>query len=510
MVSLSENRMVAFLNDSRVTLAFKVLYLLLALASFNGFVAFSAGLSAAAYVVAAIGAVLLAARLVRLRSVLSFPLALLLVGFLASYLLSWALAPRPAGALESMQGFVWLCLEFLLLYVWAGKPTVFEIKRDLRVFLGVFCAYVLVASVVGLCMAVAGFSYSNATDVMQQRNIGIVSGRLWGVYSDPNYGSVFAAVSVLVSIFLLGRSGRRAAKAFAVANVVVQLSYIALSGSRTGMLSLVVSTVPLLILLIVRSDGAAGVPFARRVGRGVAASVAWIAVVLLALWAVPAAYNAYGSYMQDRRTAAWEQYQEREQSASATEEEKRQAKEDADRLDDVMVGTHGETGLMEREQSLDDQSSGRIQIWKDALDVAAENPLVGVSYRSLGTYVKADMPDLMIAQKGYTSMHNVFVDVLVGQGLVGLVVFVCFLAGGFVRLIALMRKVASHDFPLVCTCALALVAIFVSSLLYSEILYINTAGSVLFWTVSGCLMAWSSVLGDSSERRSLDENMPCE
>ena len=151
---------------------------------------------------------------------------------MGGYALSAVLTAYP-NVSESLQGITWLTLEFFLLYLWDAGDSFDDAKKGISAFAATLVVYVFVASVVSLCMAAIGFSCTDATDIMQQRNIGIVHGRLWGIYSDPNYGSILAVVSVLLSLLLLRRKRTPLRMGFVVLNGVVQIVYAALSGSRT-------------------------------------------------------------------------------------------------------------------------------------------------------------------------------------------------------------------------------------------------------------------------------------
>ena len=82
-------------------------------------------------------------------------------------------------------------------------------------------------------------------------------------------------------------------------------------------------------------------------------------------------------------------------------------------------------------------------------------------------------------------MHNVFVDVLAGQGIVGMAIILVFVVLG-IRVLA--RGLLSYSGDGYCRMVLLigiLASIAFSALFYSEILYINTVGSVVFWTTLG-------------------------
>ena len=66
---------------------------------------------------------------------------------------------------------------------------------------------------------------------------GYIWGRLWGVYTDPNYAGVMVTISILFSLYILPSIQNRLAKGFFIANIILQGFYICFSDSRTAMVA---------------------------------------------------------------------------------------------------------------------------------------------------------------------------------------------------------------------------------------------------------------------------------
>ena len=464
-------RALGFLCGWKMSTAFRIAYLLLVLASFNSLFAFTPGLSYGAYACAGWGGILIVARLLCWRRFVRFPRIWLLAVFLGGYALSAVLTAYP-NVSESLQGITWLTLEFFLLYLWDAGDSFDDAKKGISAFAATLVVYVFVASVVSLCMAAIGFSCTDATDIMQQRNIGIVHGRLWGIYSDPNYGSILAVVSVLLSLLLLRRKRTPLRMGFVVLNGVVQIVYAALSGSRTGLLVLLVAFAATAVCLFCTQ--AKGLRPSTRLLAGCGLAVVVLGGSLALYQGSVAAYNAF--HVAANTSAA-------EQSALDGSSSVREGSSGEDALPD-------EVGIAQREELAEDKSSGRLRIWGDAWRVFCDNPVFGVSYRSIGDYAQGMMPNSFIAHRGYTSMHNVFLDIMVGQGLVGLVPFVLVLVFGAKDCVYLIKRSRGEDAVIAVACSAVLGSILLSAFLYSEIVYINTAGSILFWTILGFMVFW--------------------
>ena len=186
-MGLSENRIVRFFGSDGVTLAFKIAYLVLAFMSFNSLVANMPPVTYAAYAVAAFGLLVLAARVLECRRFRDMPLLPWLALFAASFVVSAAFSAR-YGIMENVQGLIWLTLEFFCLYACDVRQPARTLRRDLAMFAAVFVGYTCIASLVGVYMGLANYQDGFEVRYMVRNLLGIFQGRLYGLYSDPNYG----------------------------------------------------------------------------------------------------------------------------------------------------------------------------------------------------------------------------------------------------------------------------------------------------------------------------------
>lgn len=535
LAKLSENRMVRFFASDAVALAFKVAYLLLAFLSFNSLIANMPPVTYSAYIVVVFGALVLVARLVSFRRFKDMPLLPLLLLFAASFVLSAVLSAR-YGILENAQGFIWLTLEFGCLYLCDVCASRKRLKHDLAVFAGVFVGYTLVASSIGLYMAFANYQDGYEVRYMVRNIVGIFQGRLFGLYSDPNYGAVYGLISMLFGWWLFAL--RKVAPIFLIAsvNTLIQLFYIGLTGSRTGVYGSMVLGAFLAILffcrLLKKDKGA----FSKLPPRLTIACVLAVLVAVgvfgcfkgverlylsvISFTEVSLPFPVPNDYLYDRVHIyeSPETIKQKEKEEAAAIESKSDESSGASQGEEDRTNPSGETVLSDegsrsrlapeevkaRTQGVgtekiglsaridvdnSDVSNGRFSIWQSALEVFASSPVVGASHRHISDYAAENLPDTYIVKEGYTTMHNVFMDILAGQGVLGLLPMAVFIVCA-IRIIAcgLMRQVGLRYYESLLLIGV-LFSIAFSAMFYSEILYINTVGSVVFWVVLGTLLA---------------------
>ena len=158
------------------------------------------------------------------------------------------------------------------------------------------------------------------------------------------------------------------------------------------------------------------------------------------------------------------------------------------------AGSEARVGVLSRSGN-PDMTTGRLGIWESAFQVWMKSPVIGVSHRNLIEFAEKNVPDAYISVEHISTMHNVFLDVLVSQGVVGLALFVVFLISLAKRAVRLALNASfgnRFDFKVLVA---TMVSIGVSALFYSEILYINTISSVVFWMIAGYVGSslWSRV-----------------
>ena len=94
---------------------------------------------------------------------------------------------------------------------------------------------------------------------------GFVDNRLWGVYTDPNYGAILSIVSIVISLFYLTGKGSldKRIKVALIINIVLEYLYLCYADSRTGLLAVVAAVILVCALWVSKSKG-----FAKKHGLG--------------------------------------------------------------------------------------------------------------------------------------------------------------------------------------------------------------------------------------------------
>ena len=462
-------------------MVFKVLYLLLGLLSFNSLTANRSLLSVYSVFLTCFGGLYFVYRLLHYGAYIRTKGLGLLVLFLVSYAAA-AFASSQYGLTENVQSMIWMVMQFFLLYAYDSRLSREQICKECAVLGGLVVAYTFLFSLLGLgCLVL---NYSNVTVVNGVRTtMGYIWHRLWGFYSDPNYGAVLATVSMMLGIFFACGSKKTAVWIFGAVNTLVQLAYVTFSDSRTGLICLLISIFWMSAVLLIRVDPIARI---RRIPRAPLAIALALVITVLSFGATRGILwggNQYLSAVTDPQSPLffWMDEQKRE----GYEEEIEEHPGEQVQIEDITVGRGEDSELSE------DISNRRFAIWKSALQIVATRPILGVSFRNILPYAKDVLPETYIVNNDhndFASMHNLYVDVLVSQGALGVLIFVSFVVFVIVSVLRRIFKDKGEGYFLPAMALCVVVPIVVSAFFYSEILFINTGGSVIFWCAMGYLM----------------------
>jgi hypothetical protein len=471
------------------TTVFKVLYLLLTFASFNSFTANQAYLSKAAYVVVGFGALLLLARLINNKKYRKMPFIPILLLFILSMVIS-AVGALKYGYIENLQGISWATIQFFVLYLLDMDRGVLDYRREFKLIAGIFLLYTSLATLAGLCLGLVGYT----TDALEiwwygRGVVGLFGSRLYGVYSDPNYGAVLCVIAIILTLYVMQRRRTPVIRVFGVLNIMSSLAYVSLSGSRTGLVTGIVALSFYAVMTFIRGSWARERGVLQKAIVSILLVVGVTAGFLASDFGVAKLYNTIEPGLS-------RYFDFEDENRAQIEEAARQLADQGDsdsadvlgRVDSENDISAVETGVLDRENVDTNPTTNRFDIWKSGWEIFKAHPLIGTSHRYLLEAAFDTTPDTYICKAWYTTLHNTFVDVLASQGIIGFVIFVSLVFG---ILVYIFRRITHlekdlYSYALVLFCSLLVPA--TSMLFYTEVLYINTVGSVIFWMFLGYLI----------------------
>ena len=448
------------------------------------------------------------------------------------------------GYIENIKAIANIFIQFFLLYVVSVKKDSNELKKEASIVANAIGGFWAIPVLISLYMYFADITYTakrylwgEAAEISQgfvREDDGAVVMRLWGVFVDPNFASAISIAVVALCIFVLLNTKNKLLKVFNVFNIIIQFLYIVLSNSRMALLisclsafvgawyyayflfknkKLNVVVKEILALLV------AGVFV-----------VACFFTIQLTKNALP--YVRYGiGYVEqkveesktqeltttqpttaattEKPTESTTQPVETTQAVTQQETESvlttqaptepvvttqapaEPATQQATVAENSTVPHVVETtkqNTIEKLERVDaavksDVSNGRFDLWLEGINtVFMSNPIFGVGPRNYNAVAQQLNPDLKIAT-GY-SIHNSFIELLMGNGIVGTLVILLFFILCAIKALKARYKCTDNaksiGVLMVCVLALFACGMFIACLFYTL-----SSATIILFTVLG-------------------------
>ena len=368
----------------------------------------------------------------------------ILIFFAVSYAIS-SIFMMQYGVSENFRYFVFLVLQFGMLYAYKNGDCVEKVKKHFQICMQYVC---WVAAVLALTSFVLMFSGYNKAFVSLDNPeappyyIGFAYGRLYGAYWDPNIGALTAVVVILLSVYFIIKHKHWVLKTLYALNLTLQVCYVAFSDSRTGRVALLTSVFCLSVFLLLKKVNI------KKLALKVVCIITASLVIAVAAYELPvgiqSGYNlTVQSMMKDDGNA-----------------------DSSNKQNSLVIERGGELES--------DPSNRRFDIW--------------TSYLITNDHIH------------FSSMHNVFFEILASQGILGIVPFLAF---ALLIVIHLFRNrkllFESEEFSAFAAILACMVAVCTASMFIIEIVYVVSPASSVFWIGLGYINKFiSSKNGDVS------------
>ena len=133
-------------------------------------------------------------------------------------------------------------------------------------------------------------------------------------------------------------------------------------------------------------------------------------------------------------------------------------------------------------------SSGRMNLWISAFDVIKNNILFGVGNSNLIPSVTAVREtELLGIEAG--GLHNMFLQLITVNGVIAFIIFVLFIIASYITIVKCYDNNKSNFYKNYFIITSLVTGILLINLFESNILYIISFISILFWTYLGYLIS---------------------
>ncbi len=440
------------IREEKAMLVFKIFYLLHVLLAFNCFTLKLNILNITSLILTGIGGILLIHKVIRNKFRFSYKFLFILILFLVSYFVS-SVVNWKYGYMGNIKGMIWMVFQFFLLY-WIDEKEE-TVRKEFHVFSSVLIAYTSICSLAGVVMAVVGFGGRKDFPDGSGTFYGFIWGRLWGCYTDPNHGALITAIAILAAIYIIKITDKKWCKILLTSTVVVNYLYIVLSDSRSTKLSLTFGCFVWMCIQLKAKMEEKKAGIVKRI------FMIFACTILL--------YGSFGITKTGYNFIIQQIYM---------------AVEDDTEND----STH----VVGREEDIEaDYSNRRFDIWGSGVEIFKENKVFGVSFRNILPYAEQEMEDTYIVNNDYgkfDSFHNVVIDVLVSQGIVGISLFFIFVLLVIAYACKKVFTMGYCQIPRIQFLMVAVLVIAVDAMFISAVFFVNSPETIVFWTLLGYLI----------------------
>ncbi len=470
MLKIRENNVINKIFEA-VEYIFKFCFLIYGVASFNSFLANTKFISVLLALTACTALITLVYRVINYRYFIHNKLLWLSLLFVLSYVISFLLNIEYAN-MNAIKTLLFMGMEFCLLLATDERKDFKAKKHELKLILAVFNFYMFISSIASIVLLACG--YGNIVERNGQKILsGFVWGRLWGVFTDPNYASVLASMAIIISLYAFKKYKKVIWRIFNVFNICLQLAYITFSDSRTGLVVLLLSLAIYFGCFFAALDFHLNVPL-----KSVVCTVLALCVSAFAFFSVKTVSKTYNTII-----------------ISIAQNEEKNNNNDND--NDVNDKTNNKITPLElgRESDIEqDISNRRFALWGSALETIKLKPAFGVSFESLVDFVSDKLPDTYLVNNdagAFANYHNMLFNVLVGQGIVGAVIILIMIIYAGINLIkVLYNSYNKEDYLLLVMIFTLLVSALASAMFVSEIIYAISVNMMLFWYLLGIMLSY--------------------
>ena len=415
------------------------------------------------------------------------------------------------GLFSNLKMLIWVFIHFFLLFSLTNYSK--DEYKNAFYTLGFVIVFIMfICSFISILQFFFNITFTiNLPDYPRVQ--GFYNGRLFGVFDDPNYASIASISSLAFSLLFAKNTVNKKNKIFFIFNMFIQVSYIILSNSRTGLVGLIICS----IIFAYYKSSQLIINKKNKLIRRIVSFFMTFFILFTGLFCLREFYaycpnilhkeevvvenNAVddskntidntseeskeqntNQTIEDNTLEEIDVQESKEQNTNQSIENNALEEKDIQESKDQNTNQSIENNALKREDIVADFSNNRFDIWHGALEVSKDKRVFGVSPRNLIPYAKANFPYSYTAQTGYET-HNGYLSVFVSTGYLGTISLAFFILLCISDLIKKINKKMISQHNIVYYMIIGTMAF--STIMLQDVFFMNTATTVIFWRVLG-------------------------
>ncbi len=447
---------------------FKIVYIVHLLASFNIYITGNGILNLTLISTVLLGAFVLFCRVMNIKLYFRTPGIFLLIAFMVSFAIPSFLIYR-YDVVSSLKTAVWMTFQFAILYCFSTKKEAKSVKKDMLAVGISMLIFITLENIMSLVMLVTGFFEVHKTPDGGEFVAGISWwGRLFGIHTDPNYSCVYSIVVMLFALYMFIKFKKAALRILLIICIIINFLFVSFTASRTGVVCSVVGF----------GCFATFTCFARYGKKSLLKTLLIVVVTCIVSITLNKAVISGYNYIT---TVDFSKHQDG----------------GLDKQPDNMntIGrTDEELGI--------DISNRRFEIWQSGVEIFTVNPVLGIGFENVLGYAEDKLPDTYIVNNDlskFDAFHNTVVDILVSQGIVGIITALWFAINFIIKLSKGYNDIC-EDFRYESALSISVcITVLVSAMFLSHVFFVNIPTTFIFWLFAGYLAYFFTVSKNKTE-----------
>lgn len=409
-----------------------------------------------------LGAFLVAFRLFSVKKYRTMPCILAFFGLVFSICLSTLINYQYNFKGNVIFCIYWVFYALILYTLWHNKSHEI-LKKEWHRLTYVYAGYISLCVFVSLILFFLKFSdMHSAPDTGYEYAVGIMYGRLWGLFINPNTGAICSAVAAVILIGEWKSVKSVVLRIIIVTDIFLLTLFIVFSDSRSGMVCAGVTVMIyfLSVSLYKLKD--------KNIYQKIIAVILAVCIGIFTFFLPSIIKSGYNKIaIMSRPSVSFSQ-------------------------------NEGDVSLVVIDRGYDisdDISNRRFDVWQSACEVFVNEPkglLFGYSFKGFTDYAINNMPETYIVNNDYgifTTLDNEIFNIMDSQGILGLAILLIFVVSLLIYIIKRLPNAPNEDTKSISLMLAVLGGFSVSAMFCSVMFYHLSPNSVLFWVTVGAIIS---------------------
>ena len=377
---------------------------------------------------------------------------LLLTFFIGTLILSSIINFR-YGIFQNIKECIWTIISFFVVgFCCNRKNNLFTVSRVVKIQ-NIIIIFWFAMSLLSVFTALFQIGHVFHIKEISWIAVGIAENRLFGVFVNPNSASIVSVIAILFSTFQIFYNSKGSLnRIFNMVSIAIQLVYISLSESRGSYMVCLFLGFVLAFLFSYKIFKFEGF-------YGILVSFCTASIFTLALFCtmnlITKFFSVIPSFSSDVEVLS-------------------------------RYGCSSRIGKRSDYVNNNDVSNSRFNIWISAWEIFKNNWIFGVTPGNILTYAKSVMPETFMAVRGYKRVHSIWFGIPLYTGICGTFCMFGFFIKKIFDFYENYKKIGiGRSAPVLNLCVLVFVCVLIYGFVESEVLFVNSVCSFVFWFFIG-------------------------